>query len=252
MSEEQVVKPRRKRGCLTVLLVFIVLLGGGLLLIYFLVPGFFKPYDLGIKATPEAYESAMSKLAITKDSAPKEGTAEDYIYSYGASTAVQTSLSSEEITSFLTINRPEYYAMKDVQVRINEDDTMEASASLDVSYVLEEILDNKYSKEEINQKLPVLGFLPDEVNVYIKADGAIRDNKVADLTIEDVSIMGITIPDSMINTEQANNFIEESLDSYLEKTSEKSGARYDLLQLNNGNLEIQGQLPSSITRTKEE
>lgn len=241
---------RKKRsGCLTALLVFIIVIAGIALAAYFLLPGVFKPNDLGIKTSDQAYESAVQKLGYTKDKAPSIGAAQDYKYTYGSPKAADISLTSEEITSFLNVNRPPYYAIKNVQVRINPDNTVEAAASLDVPYVFNYILDGKYNKDDAKKALPMLGLLPDKINVYSKFSGGVRNNRIEKMSIDKVSIMGIPIPGTLVNTTGATSFVKSSIDNYIGKETSKQNSRYDLLEVNNGNLVFKGQIPSSISRT---
>lgn len=241
-------KKKKRSGCLTSLLVLIGLLCAIALSAYFLLPGLFKPHDLGIKTSSKSYESSMKKLNFTKDKAPTTGEAEDYKYTYGKPQAVDTSLSSEELTSFFNTNRPDYYALKNVQIKINPDNTIEAAATLDVSYVFGNILDGKYSREDAQKALPMLGLLPNNINIYCKASGGIKDNKLNQLSIHNVSVMGIPIPESYVSSSDAKQFINTNIGGYLERVTAKSNTRFDLLQVNNGNLAIKGQIPSSISR----
>lgn len=241
-------KAKRKHGCLTSLLVFICILGIAALALSFLLPGFFNPHDLGIKSSKGEYEIALAQLKLAKDEAPITGSEKDYQISYGKAQAVQTSLDSEEITSFFNENRPDYYALKNVQIRINPDNTLEAAATMNTSYIFDEILSGKYSREDANKVLPMLGLLPDKINLYCKLSGSIINNQTEDLNIQNVSVMGIPIPKNIIGSPEASQFIESTLDNYIEKTAEKSGASYDLLQVSDGKLQLEGKLPSSISR----
>lgn len=242
-------KGKKRSGCLTSLLVFVGFLGVIALTVYFLVPGLFRPHDLGVKVSNEAYRSSIEKLKLTKDNAPITGAAEDYKYTYGEPQAVDTTLSSEELTSFFNTNRPDYYAFKNVQIRFNPDNTIEAAGTLDVSYVFSDILNGKYTREDAQKALPMLGLLPNQVNIYCKISGGVKDNKINQLSIKNVSVMGIPIPDSLVNSSDARSFVNDNAGGYLERVTAKSNTRYDLLQVSNGSLAIKGQLPSSLTRT---
>ena len=240
---------KRRSGCLTFLLISVCIIGLVSLAVYFAVPGVFRSYDLDVKASAAAYDSAMGKMGYTKDKAPSKGAAEDYTYTYGSPKAVDVLLTSEEITSFLNINRPPYYAIKNVQVRINPDNTVEASASLDVSYVFNYILDGKYSRDDAKKALPMLGLLPDKVNVYSKFSGGIRNNRIEDMSIHKVGVMGIPIPQSLVNSNDTRSFIKNGIDNYIGKETAKQNSRCELLEVNDGKVVFKGQIPSSISRT---
>ena len=271
-------KSKKKRfGCLTVFLVLFGMIIVAALAAYVLLPGLARPYDLGVKSSETAYDSAIQKLGIVKDKAPSaqaptdkavsaqaalEGAssdaasldkaAESYKIIYGSPQQVQTELNSEEITSFLNENRPDNYALHHVQIRVNDDNTVDATGTIDTSYVFDEILKGKYTREDARQAVPALGLLPDKVNFSCNIEGAIKDNKTEAFDINSISVMGIPIPDTLVNSQQTDSFISSALDSYLGGIADKSGASYDLIQANGGRLLFEGRLPSSITHVPAE
>lgn len=242
-------KTKKRSGCLVSLIVFICIIGLGVLAVYFFVPGLLKPFDLGIKTSNQAYESTMQKLGFEKDRAPASGTAEDYIYTYGDPREVDVSLDSEEITSFLNTNRPPYYALKNVQIKINSDNKVEAAATLDVSYVFDNMLAGKYTREDAQKAIPMIGLLPDEINIYCKISGGLKDNRADNINLSDVKVLGIPLPESLTGSSDARAFINETIGDYVEKTSGKSNTRFDLLKVEDGELVFKGQIPSSISRS---
>jgi uncharacterized Zn finger protein (UPF0148 family) len=239
-------KPKKKRGCLTAFLIVLAVVIIGAAGVYFLLPGMSKPVDLGIRSSREAYESALKKLAIIKDKSPAKGAADDYSIIYGEPHDVDTSLTSEELTSFFNENRPPYYAVKNVQVRINDDGSIEASATLDTSYVFNEMLGSQYSKKDAQSALPMLGLIPKSVNIYFKAEGGVENNQVEGLSVDAVTVMGIPIPQSLIGDNLS--FITNTLDSYIANECSKVGAYISSVEADNGTIDIQGSVPSSIER----
>ncbi|MEL4106554.1 zinc ribbon domain-containing protein [Oscillospiraceae bacterium WX1] len=239
-------KPRKKHGCLIALIIVIVLLAAAVAAVYFLIPGLLRPNDLGIKSTRAAYESAMVKIGVTKDAAPTSGSANDYKIIYGAPHDVSTALSSEELTSFFNENRPSYYAVKNVQVRVNPDGTIEASAKLDTSYVFNNMLFGQYTRQDAQKALPMVGLIPNDVNIYFKVNGSVVNNTVRGLDIADVKVMGIDIPQDLIS--QAEPFVTQVLNTYIASENARAGTSIDLLQADNGKLDLKGSLPDSVSR----
>lgn len=239
---------KKKKGCLIGVLSFLGVVGVILVCIAILLPGFFGPKDLKIKTSKAAYESAISKMNYQKDTAPSTGAAEDYTYTYGELKKIKAALTSEELTSFFNYNRPDYYALKKVQVRINPDNTVEFSGSLDTDYFLNKVLGGKYSEQEIIKAFPLIKSLPDSVNVYTQFSGEIADNKTVDFAFDDVEVMGIGLPSSLYNTESAKMEISSLLDNFLTKTTEKTGGTYESIKVENGELVISGNLPTSLKR----
>jgi hypothetical protein len=240
-------KPKKKHGCLTAFLIVLAVIVIGGAAVYLLLPGLSRPVDLGIRSSREAYDSAMEKLEITKDKSPVSGTADDYTITYGAPHDVDTSLTSEELTSFFNENRPPYYAVQNVQVRVNDDGSVEASATLDTGYVFNQMLGGQYSKKDAQSALPMLGLIPEKVNIYFKVQGGVRDNQIEELSVDTVSVMGIQIPQSLIGDNMS--FITNTLDSYIANECGSVGAYISSIEAGNGIIDIKGSVPSSVERS---
>lgn len=241
-------KAKKKRGCLVALLSIIAVVVVAFIGAAIFLPGFFSPKDFGIKTSKAAYESAVNKLNYTKDMAPSTGKAEDYTYVYGELSKIQTSLNSEELTSFFNYNRPEYYALKKVQIRINPDNSMEFSCALNTDYVLSEVLDGEYSEQELTKAFPWIKTVPNSVNVYAHLSGEIADNKAVSFSLKDVEVMGIDLPSSLYDTQETQTEICSLLDNFLTKSTEKTNSTYTSVEVNNGELQINGFFPSSLKR----
>ncbi len=239
------VRPKKHGGLIAFLIILVVLLGG-FIAVTFLVPGLVLPVNLGVKSTYEGYANALSKLGFEKDAAPTTGTAEDYNVVYSGSHKVDTALSSEELTSFITENRPPYFAVKDVQIRFNEDGTIETTGKLETAYVFEQVLDGDYTLEDAKRALPMLGLIPAKVNLYAKFTGEVVDNHIEGLYVDSITVMGITIPNDIIESNEY--FIIETLDDFIARTNAKSGADIQLMTVENGKLNIKGTMPSYMER----
>lgn len=241
-------QPKKKKGCLIGMLSFLGAIGIILVCIAIFLPGFFGPKDLEIKTSKKAYESAISKMNYQKDAAPTTGVAEDYTYTYGELKKIKTGLTSEELTSFFNYNRPKYYALKKVQIRINPDDTVEFSGAIDMDYLLNKVLGGKYGEQDIVKAFPLIKVIPGSINVYAQFSGGITENKSVSFVFSDIVVMGIGLPSSLYNTESAKMEISNLLDNFLTKTIEKTKGTYESVKVENGELTISGNLPSSLKR----
>lgn len=245
-------KKPKKRGCLIALLIFLVIVAALITCVAIFLPGFFRPKDLGIKTSKEAYESALAKLNYQKDAAPTSGTGDDYTYTYGDLKEVDTTLNSEELTSFFNYNRPKYYALKDVQIRINPDNTMEFSGAIDTEYFLSNVLGGEYSVEDIEKNFPLIKAIPGSVNVYAQLSGEIVDNKSTGFAFSDIEVMGVGLPSDIYETENAKDEIKNLIDGFLESTTEKTGGSYESIKIEDGELKINANLPSMLKREANE
>lgn len=240
--------PRKRHGCLTFLFGFlaaIVLVG---MAVYVFVPGLLRPYNLGVAATQSAYESALQKLGYSKDASPTAGAAESYASIFGQAHPLDTALTSEEVTSFLGWNRPPYYAVKKPQFRINADGTIDFSGRVNTDYVFNNILNGKYTKEQAIEKVPMLKFLPANINLTCNFTGSVVNNTVKNLSLNKVGLNGIPVPESLIRSSEASSFLEDALSGFITRSNEKSKTNYELIEVQNGKLVMKGQFPSSLIR----
>ena len=168
--EEVVEKPKKKKKSFLVrLLIFIVVLGLIIVGLGFAFPGLLWTRSLGVSYTAADYDSMVEKLNYVKDEAPIEGLESDYEYVFGDVVAVDVEFTSEELTAFFNYNRPSYFAVSNVEIKLNDDGSIEASGQINVDYVLEEFLRGEFSIAEVEEELPALEILPDKVNIYFKA-----------------------------------------------------------------------------------
>ena len=262
-------------------MVVLVLLIGAAVAVYFLMPGLFRPVDLGVKTTQKAYESTLDKLNYTKDEAPTTGKQDDYNYVYGPLTPVSTGLDSEEVTSFFNLNRPSYFPLKNVQVKIGTGATLyagsrpyvgpvqlsaiplttsgnapiEVSATVNRDYVIDYLLRGEYSQAEIEDAMKSINIdklIPAEVNLYVKMSGAIEDNKIVGLTLYSASVLGVEVPSEYVTSQDTNNLVSDVIDMLLADYNERSGAYFVSIKTADGEIIIDGQIPSSLTRTPSE
>lgn len=241
------VKKKKKGKGLIKFLIFLLVLGGIVLSLGYIFPGLLWVKNLGVNYSSSDYNSIMEKLNYIKDTAPTGDNEDDYTYKYGELTEVNVEFTSEELTAFFNENRPSYYALKNVQIKINDDGSIEAVATANVDYFLNEVLDGEYSKEEINSHIPALGILPDNVNLYIKMSGSVTNNK-SNISIDKVSVQGVTIPSVYINSNAAVNTINIAGDSIMSKYNEKTGSSFDSITISNNKINFKGSIPSSLER----
>lgn len=247
--ESEPIKPKKKKRFFKKLLIFIIIIAIIIVSLGFIFPGLLWPRSLGVSYTKADYDSIIKKLDYVKDISPTKGDREDYNYTYGALKNINVEFTSEEITAFLNENRPDYYAVKNVQVRINKDGSIEASGQANVDYFLNEVLGGKYSKDQIEKEIPALGLLPKFVNLYIKTTGSITNNK-SNISISEASVQGIGIPSKYISSSEANSTVNNGVDNLMSKYSASSKAKFTSLKIEDSKLKFNGSVPSSLTRVE--
>ena len=247
-SIAKVVK-KRKHRLLKTSVIIAVAISAIVLSFGFIFPGLLWTKDLGVRYSIQDYDSFMEKIDYTKDLTPTGYLREDYVYTYGKVSSIDTSFTSAELTAFANYNRPVYYAFKDVQILINDDGTIEASASVNVDYVLNEVLGGKYTRSEIEKEIPALGFLPSNVNLYLNIEGSIINNST-NLSLNSVVVQGIAIPENFINTNEAIETVTNGINDLISKNNSASGSNIKNLSTENNQLLLIGEFPTSLTRIK--
>ncbi|MEM4397422.1 MAG: hypothetical protein QW757_02220 [Candidatus Woesearchaeota archaeon] len=233
-------KKKSKTGLiiLAVFLLTILLVFSYLGFIPFLSEIFNKPVDLGIKYTEKDLISAQQKSGIIKKDLPENTLIENSIY-YTGKNNIDNYFTSQELTAWANSPHWKYYPLKDVQIRINNDNTAEVSGKIKTS-----VLDN-YKKsinlkdEEADKALDYIKYLQNP-SFYAKGKVEIKNNNV-ELDYEKIKINNFEIP------KEYDNKIESTSTRLLFKirNSVKGLDVLDVkeMKLENGNLIFKGTLP---------
>ncbi|MFZ2125540.1 MAG: hypothetical protein WA087_03585 [Candidatus Saccharimonadales bacterium] len=233
----------RTLGIMSIICVIIIVSLG------FIFPGLLWTKDLGVSYTKQDYDSFLKKAQYIKDSVPTGSSRDNYKYVYGKTSAVNTEFTSSELTAFANYNRPSYFAVKNVQIRINKDGTIEASGTVNVDYVLNEILGGKFSREQIVKEIPALGILPSNVNLYVNVGGSVISNS-ASLTLNSVAVQGIPIPDTYVKSSEGVSTVTNGINNLISKSKANTGSSIEKLAMENEKIVLQGKFPTSLTRQK--
>lgn len=244
---EKDINKKKKHGFIKGILITLSALVLVVVALGFIFPGLVWTRSLGVRYTQTNYNSIIDKLNYTKDATPTGDSADLYNYVYGEPTNVDTELTSEELTAFFNENRPSYYPLKNVQIKINEDGSIEVAAAANVDYFLNDLLGGKYTREQIQNEIPALGLLPDNVNIYLKFTGSITNN-ISTIYIDLATVQGIEIPSNYTNSSSAINVIESSLNDFIAKLNTETGTNFESLTVQNGVLKFKGSVPSSLER----
>ena len=122
---------------------------------------------------------------------------------------------------------------------------MEMSGQVNVDAFIKKVLAGKYTKEQITSSYPAFNAVPDTLNVYVKLSAEVAQNQVDSIKLSDVEVMGVALPASIIDSNEAQDEVRSILNSYLVRESEKTKGTYTSIKIENGELQISGMLPSS-------
>ena len=227
------------------LIVFLLILGG--IATYFgFVPGlsdkFVNRVDLGIENDPQLSLDLRNKTGV-QFNIPEDELPTDKEVVYEGVLEIDESLTSEQITSILNIVETQHSTIpfSNVQIRINEDGTAEASFNLNIETTVNEAKKLGYSDEDIEKGKKYLGALGDSVYVYAKLSFDIADNE---LTVNPYAfrIQNFNVPTSITKmvADVGSNAIEDRL-------SQVPNLYIESLKQIGDKLNFKGTIPESLS-----
>lgn len=215
-----------------------------------------KPKDLGVKYTEADFKKAHGEGGVNYESIAGDPAANASI-SFSGSHQVNLNLNSSEMTSLLN-NRPwKYWPIKNVQLRINPDNTVEMSGTFNEKK-LEGYAGAIGTPQVVIDRLNIL---PAEAAFYLKGSAALTNNQVSKFDITSAKLNRISIPTGILlslNNAIADRAYAEDVTSELSKYSGKKQAIVDFInsklswvsgffaksaQFKDGKLEFNGSLP---------
>jgi hypothetical protein len=203
------------------------------------------PVDLGIHTTPEESALARGKVGTQIVSLPENTPASEDFKLEGKKPAEFT-FDSQELTAH-TNNRPwKNFPLKNVQIKIHPDGTIESSAILIISKAMPYALGLGYSETQIRDAMSKYSIPSFEVPIYIKGLGSVANDQVT-VNAQSVKIGAVPIPNGMVT--QANQEAESVLNDLIAKHNDAFHA--ESVTFSEGKMFFKGDLPlkeSVITR----
>lgn len=218
------------------LLIFLIIIVGIGYFVYNLYSG--KPKDLGVRYTYDNYKTTLAKAKIKYGDNPTTGKYTDYIYKYSGKVQINTTYGQEEISAWFNYDKPSYYPIKNVQIKINQDGTMEASGNVNFVSAADFIL-----TEEEKKYIP--SFVPKEAPVYVKGTVFVKNNDVH-LNPEKIVIGAISVPSKYL-TKDNISYLESKIENLMRAVP---NLYVEELYVKDGKVVYKGTGPTSLTIVK--
>lgn len=194
------------KGIITAVITFIVLLLVAAVLVmgYLgIMPGVSslmgsdKPRDLGITATSQDYQTMVTKSGVTVSALPSDTLPADSL-TFSGSRVVNTFYTSEELTAFVNQTDYKYKPVKNFQVRINSDGTVECSGIFDIK-VIQDFITASSGNSEISQYWDKYSryFLSNPA-FYVKCTPSMTNNHLS-LQVEKFELGRFSIPQAALD-----------------------------------------------------
>lgn len=201
----------------TVIIVILLLIIGGIALYFGFIPAFSKTFvkrvDLGVKNDPQLSLDLRKKSGVQFNILENElPTNKEVVYEGVLN--IEETLTSQQVTSILNTVKTQHSSIpfSNVQIRINNDGTSEASFDLDIETTVNEAKKLGYSDEEIQKGKKYLGALGDSVYVYAKISFEIQKDKLS-VTPYSFRIQNFNVPSGITKmvAEVGSKAIEDRL-----------------------------------------
>lgn len=191
----------------------------------FYVPGFSdalgtsKPRDLGVKADPAKFNALLARENVKLN-----GPASNYNLAadikYGQALPMDVTVTSEELTSLMQATNNAQGPLKNMQVKLGDNNQMEMSADADLE---------KFG-------YPVKG------PVYLKGNFEKSGSGSVTIVVKEGSFGLIPVPESVL--QQAGDGIEQTINHQL---GSMPGMRIDNLEIQDGQLHFSGAFPQTAS-----
>jgi len=194
-----------------------------------------KAKDLGVINSDESFYLANEKMGVSRIG--DAGTTSKKILFEDAK-PVDKGLSGQEISSLIAKGEWKYNPISEgFQLRINEDNTVEASGILNRTRLNGYLAVNNLS--DVLKYTSKFNFLPEKVAFYVKGKANIVNNKV-NLNLTSAQAGRIPLPTDSGSMKAVENFLEKRIPTV-------SGLNIDSLDFNNGKMNFKGAFPSKMS-----
>lgn len=209
------------------------------------IPGvsaiFMKQVDLGVTSDPALVEAMHQETGYKDMLDANSPTSSDLEFT--GELEIDRQFTNAEITSYINdiASKWEGVPYRNVQVKANDDGTIESSAMINISRALSELQKLGYSSDQLEQVEKYTRFLPEEVPIYAVVSGSVENNQIS-LDVIDGKAGNIPVPSKYFDQ------IESALIDVAEKEMMKTPTLdIESIQVQNGNVAVQGTFPSQVS-----
>ena len=191
------------------------------------------PRDLGIKYSVADSEAARNKVG-TEVVAIRQGDNKNDFTLEGKKIAEFT-MDSKELSANSGNRSWKNYPLKNVQIKISDDGTIEGSATLVIAKGLPYAMALGYSEEQIKNAMTKYNLPQFEVPFYVRGKGEVINDKVT-VDAQTIEIGKVSIPASIVS--QVNSEAKKVLEDIIHKHS--SSFHAESVTFANGKMNFKG------------
>ena len=225
---------------LFIFLVILFILAGAV--IFYLL----QPKTLGIRYTAADLQSIKGKINVTNEPLPTNSPIGQTLIVSG-SHPVDTSFTSEELSA-LADNRHKdyaYFPFRNVQIRVNNDGTVEGSATVNYQDAVNYLVSLGVSASDITEGAAKFKIPNASLPVYLKVSGSVENNQ-STIDVQQAKIANIGIPQNYITdySPALNNLIDSVI------RDRQPSVNINKLEVKDGQVLFQGTAPDKEQAVK--
>ena len=193
-----------------------------------------KPRDLGVTYTAADYASAHARNGTTHTVLPA-GSVPNIIFS--GSHAVNTVYTQAEINALINNRQWSNYPLKNCQLKINPDNTIEFSGTLIIDRL--KGYETSLNLGDMSAILDFLKYLPGDPAFYAKGTVEIENGQIVNTDITEFKLGNITL------TNQVQDNLQSLTSNVYSEIAAYPGFSITTLKFSNGDMQFKGTLPDS-------
>jgi hypothetical protein len=197
-----------------------------------------QPKDLGVTYTAADYNSAHTKNGTTHSVLTVSTAPENSIKFFG-SHPVNTTYSQAEFNAEINNRQWEYYPLKDCQLRINPDNTVEFSGIIKIDRIKGYMAALRVSEKNMSAITDYIKMVPTDPAVYAKGSLEIANGKIVTSQISEFKVGNLTL------TQQIQEKMPDIVNAAYSQMNSYPGLTVKTLKFSNGKVQFEGTLPDS-------
>jgi hypothetical protein len=197
-----------------------------------------QPKNLGVTYTAADYTSAHTKDGTTHTVLPA-GTPPENSIVFSGQHPVNTIYTQAEFNALINNRQWEYYPLKDCQVRINSDNTVEFTGIVITSRLDGYMKALKVSNNSMSSITDYLKYIPGNPAFYAKGTLEVINGQIVNTQITQFKVGNLSF------TKQIQDKLPEIINAAYSQISKYPGFSIKTLKLSNGQVQFVGTLPDS-------
>jgi len=231
------------KGFLITIAVIVVI--AALVLGYFgFVPGISNLFgsnqarDLGVTYTSDDYVRAHLRNGTTHTVLPPTENPEDSI-TFTGQHEVSTTYSQAEFNALINYREWEYYPLTDLQLRINDDDSLEFSGVIITSRLEPYMQAMDVSEDNMQMVMDYIKYIPGNAAFYAKGNLEIANGQFVNTDIDEFQVGNVSL------TNQAQDNLYSLMSGAASQMNAYPGFKVKTLKFADGKVQFEGTLPDS-------